>query len=100
MCGRLILFSGGDLGKLQVVNDLVDGLLYLGWMFHLLNYLEVQTGVAVKVTNPGNLFKRAANSMDDLTLTTITQSIFSIGATGTLVSINPIPIYCPLVFLH
>lgn len=39
---------GGDLGKLQVVNDLVDGLLYLGWTFHLLNYLEVQTGVAVK----------------------------------------------------
>ena len=42
-------FSGGDLGKLNVVNDLVDGLLYLGWLFHLLNYLEVHTGIAVKV---------------------------------------------------
>lgn len=40
---------GGDLGKLHVVNDLVDGLLYVGWMIHLLNYLEVQTGIAVKV---------------------------------------------------
>jgi hypothetical protein len=34
---------------LHVVNDLVDGLLYLGWVFHLLNYLEFQTGIAVKV---------------------------------------------------
>lgn len=46
---RFDLNSGGDLGKLHVVNDLVDGLLYLGWVFHLLNYLEFQTGIAVKV---------------------------------------------------
>jgi len=49
-----------DLGKLNVVDNLLDGVLYLVSMFYVLNYLELQTGMAVK-------------------------SLFSIGATGTLV---------------
>jgi len=52
--------EGRDLGKLMVINDLVDGLFYVFSMIYILNYLEVQTGLAVK-------------------------SLFSIGATGTLV---------------
>jgi hypothetical protein len=39
----------GDLGKLQVFDQIADGLLFLGWMFSMLNYLEVQTGIAVMV---------------------------------------------------
>ncbi len=65
-----MIFSGGDLGKLHVVNDLVDGLLYLGWTFHLLNYLEVQTGVAVKVSTQEICLLCFTNSMDDLKPTT------------------------------
>lgn len=52
--------DSSDLGKLKVIDNLVDGVFYVIWAFHLLNYLEVQTGVAVK-------------------------SLFSLGATGTLV---------------
>jgi hypothetical protein len=43
-----VLFPG-DLGKLLVFDQLADGLLYLCWAFSTLNYLEVQTGVALKV---------------------------------------------------
>ncbi|KAL7544109.1 hypothetical protein ACHAXR_013587 [Thalassiosira sp. AJA248-18] len=45
--GKMV--EGEDLGKLNVIDNLADGIVYLGWMFYILNYLEVQTGVAVKV---------------------------------------------------
>lgn len=37
------------MGKMNVVDNLVDGLLYLVFLFHMLNYAEVQTGLAIKV---------------------------------------------------
>ncbi len=46
-----VLFPG-DLGKLLVFDQLADGLLCLGWVFSMLNYLEVQTGIALKVMEP------------------------------------------------
>ncbi|KAL3826946.1 hypothetical protein ACHAXA_006026 [Cyclostephanos tholiformis] len=52
----------GDLGKLRVFDRLFDGMICLGWAFSVLNYLEVQTGLAI-------------------------TSLFGVGATGTLVSI-------------
>eukprot|EP00956_Cyclotella_meneghiniana_P027050 scaffold59883_cov66-Cyclotella_meneghiniana.AAC.3 len=55
----LLPYEGGDLGKLEVIDDLLTGVFYLIYFFHLLQYFEVQTGLAVK-------------------------SLFSIGATGTL----------------
>jgi len=51
---------GSDLGKMNVIDNLANGVFHLVWMFYLLNYLEVETGVAIK-------------------------SLFSVGATGTLV---------------
>mmetsp|Transcript_15825 Transcript_15825/g.34087 ORF Transcript_15825/g.34087 Transcript_15825/m.34087 type:complete len:394 (+) Transcript_15825:57-1238(+) len=53
-------FRESDEGKMNVIDNLVDGVFYLVGMFYLLNYLEVYTGIAIK-------------------------SLFSIGATGTLV---------------
>ena len=53
-------FGGSDLGKLEVMDNLLDGVLATVYAFNVLNTLEVQTGIAVK-------------------------SIFSVGATGTLV---------------
>ena len=41
--------TGSDLGKMNVVDNLADGVLYLVFLFYMLNYLEVQTGLAVKV---------------------------------------------------
>ena len=38
-----------DLGKLEVIDDLLTGVFYLIYFFHLLQYFEVQTGLAVKV---------------------------------------------------
>mmetsp|Transcript_5255 Transcript_5255/g.11626 ORF Transcript_5255/g.11626 Transcript_5255/m.11626 type:complete len:507 (+) Transcript_5255:69-1589(+) len=49
-----------DMGKLNVVDNLLNGVLYTLWLLHLLDFLEVETGFAVK-------------------------SLFSLGATGTLV---------------
>ena len=43
-----VLFPG-DLGKLLVFDQLADGLLGLGWVFSMLHYLEVQTGIALQV---------------------------------------------------
>lgn len=48
------------LGKLVVFDRLIDGLMYFAWGLSILDYLEVETGVALK-------------------------SLFSVGATGTLV---------------
>lgn len=48
------------MGKLNVIDNLADGVFYLVWMFYILSWMEVQTGIAVK-------------------------SLFSLGATGTLV---------------
>lgn len=39
----------GDMGKLEVVDDLLTGLLYIIYLFQMLSYFEVQTGVAIKV---------------------------------------------------
>jgi hypothetical protein len=39
----------GDRGKLHVFDQLLDGLICLGWVFSMLNYLEVQTGIAITV---------------------------------------------------
>lgn len=38
-----------DMGKLEVVDDLLTGVFYLVYLFHVLQQLEVQTGLAVKV---------------------------------------------------
>eukprot|EP00804_Cyclotella_cryptica_P012990 CCRYP_002324-RC/>CCRYP_002324-RC protein AED:0.11 eAED:0.11 QI:227/1/1/1/1/1/7/165/529 len=57
---RKTLPNPGDMGKLEVVDDLLNGAFYLIWLFHMLDYFEVQTGLAIK-------------------------SLFSVGATGTLV---------------
>jgi hypothetical protein len=70
-----------DMGKLEVIDDLLTGVFYLVYLFHVLQYMEVQTGLAIKVcdvlldkfTTPSN------------THANIFQSLFSIGATGTLV---------------
>ena len=53
------LFNG-DLGKMHVFDQLGDGLLYATFVVSMLNYLQVQTGLAL-------------------------TSLFSVGATGTLV---------------
>lgn len=37
------------MGKLEVVDDLLTGVFYLFYVFHLLQYFEVQTGFAIKV---------------------------------------------------
>ena len=50
-----------DMGKMEVVDNLSDGIFYLAWTLYMLNYFRVETGIAV-------------------------MSLFSIGATGTLVS--------------
>ena len=50
----------GDLGKMHVFDQLGDGLLYATFVVSMLNYLQVQTGLAL-------------------------TSLFSVGATGTLV---------------
>jgi len=49
-----------DWGKMELVDNLGNGLLYATWGVYILNTLEIQTGIAVK-------------------------SLFSLGATGTLV---------------
>ena len=49
-----------DWGKMEVVDNLGNGLLYATWGVYILNKLEMQTGIAVK-------------------------SLFSLGATGTLI---------------
>mmetsp|Transcript_15564 Transcript_15564/g.33090 ORF Transcript_15564/g.33090 Transcript_15564/m.33090 type:complete len:534 (-) Transcript_15564:369-1970(-) len=49
-----------ELGKLNIIDHLLDGMIYSLWLIFLLDFLEVQTGMAVK-------------------------SLFSVGATGTLV---------------
>mmetsp|Transcript_18563 Transcript_18563/g.38503 ORF Transcript_18563/g.38503 Transcript_18563/m.38503 type:complete len:531 (-) Transcript_18563:143-1735(-) len=49
-----------ELGKLNIIDHLLDGMIYSLWLIFLLDFLEVQTGIAVK-------------------------SLFSVGATGTLV---------------
>jgi hypothetical protein len=38
-----------DLGKVNVVDNLLDGTIVVVWMLRLLEFLEVQTGFAVKV---------------------------------------------------
>lgn len=49
-CIDIFLFViDSDFGKLNVVDNLVDGMFYLVWIFYMLNYLEVQTGIAIKV---------------------------------------------------
>lgn len=40
-----------DLGKLAIVDHLLDGIMYSVWLLFLLNFLEVQTGMAVKVSD-------------------------------------------------
>ncbi|KAL7482512.1 hypothetical protein ACHAW6_009090 [Cyclotella cf. meneghiniana] len=57
---RKTLPDADDMGKLEVVDDLLNGAFYLIWLFHMLDYFEVQTGLAIK-------------------------SLFSVGATGTIV---------------
>lgn len=42
-------FDTSDMGKLKVVDDLLNGAFYLVWVFHMLDYFQVQTGLAVKV---------------------------------------------------
>ena len=42
-------FYFSDLGKLEVIDDLLTGAFYLIYLFHLLQYFEVQTGLAIKV---------------------------------------------------
>lgn len=37
------------MGKLEVVDDLLNGVFYLIWLLQLLDYFEVQTGLALKV---------------------------------------------------
>jgi hypothetical protein len=37
------------MGKLNVVDNLLNGVLYTSWLLHLLDFLEVETGFAVKV---------------------------------------------------
>mmetsp|Transcript_24374 Transcript_24374/g.40217 ORF Transcript_24374/g.40217 Transcript_24374/m.40217 type:complete len:444 (+) Transcript_24374:18-1349(+) len=49
-----------DLGKLNLVDNLLDGTIVVVWLMRMLDFLEVETGFAVK-------------------------SLFSVGATGTLV---------------
>jgi hypothetical protein len=39
-----------DMGKLEVVDDLLTGVFYLVYLFHVLQYMEVQTGLAIKVS--------------------------------------------------
>jgi len=38
-----------DMGKLEVVDDLLTGMFYLIYVFHVMQYFEVQTGLAIKV---------------------------------------------------
>jgi hypothetical protein len=70
-----------DMGKLEVVDDLLTGVFYLVYLFHVLQYMEVQTGLAIKVCDVLlDKFNTPSN-----THANILQSLFSIGATGTLV---------------
>ncbi|KAL7518836.1 hypothetical protein ACHAWX_003639 [Stephanocyclus meneghinianus] len=46
---RKTLPDADDMGKLEVVDDLLNGVFYLIWLFHMLDYFEVQTGLAIKV---------------------------------------------------
>jgi hypothetical protein len=39
----------GDMGKLEVVDDLLTGVFYIVYLFQMLQYFEVQTGLAIKV---------------------------------------------------
>lgn len=45
----ITIFDTSDMGKLKVVDDLLNGAFYLVWVFHMLDYFQVQTGLAVKV---------------------------------------------------
>ena len=44
-----LVFIISDMGKLEVVDDLLTGVFYLFYLFHMLQYFEVQTGLAIKV---------------------------------------------------
>ncbi len=38
-----------ELGQLNIIDRLLDGIMYSVWLLFLLDFLEVQTGMAVKV---------------------------------------------------
>ena len=38
-----------DLGKLNLVDNLLDGTIVVVWLMRMLDFLEVETGFAVKV---------------------------------------------------
>lgn len=49
-CDAYSVGNEADLGKLKVVDNLVDGVFYVVWAIRMLQYLEVETGIAVKVS--------------------------------------------------
>jgi hypothetical protein len=44
-----------DLGKLNLVDNLLDGTIMVVWLMRMLDFLEVQTGFAVKVSDAHGL---------------------------------------------
>ena len=42
--------GSSDLGKLNLVDNLLDGTIMVVWLMRMLDFLEVQTGFAVKVS--------------------------------------------------
>ncbi len=51
-----------ELGKLNIIDRLLDGIMYSVWLLFLLDFLEVQTGMAVKVCVCSFLKKKEFNT--------------------------------------
>ena len=83
-----------DLGKVNLVDNVLDGVVFAIWLLRMLDFFELQTGFAVKVRSVVCGVECILICLSDVSFLNITlsyyqqheqQSLFSVGATGTLV---------------